>query len=87
MIYTSLEHAIEYGKAHGASRVFEMRCPRCDRTVYAATDDERHEHVSWFEELKRNKHSRHVSCKRCGYGSLSSAEGGFHFRTHEIGQK
>ncbi|MDO8504329.1 MAG: hypothetical protein Q7S36_00550 [Candidatus Liptonbacteria bacterium] len=85
MIYTSLEEALDYAKKNKVPSVLEMRCPRCDKTVYAATDDQKHEHLSWLEGLRANRNKSHVACRRCGYGSLSSAEGGFVFKTHDLG--
>lgn len=87
MIYTTLEEAETYAKGHNIPRVLEMRCPKCKQTIYAATDDASHEHTSWFENLKANRNQRHVFCKRCGYGSMSSAESAFIFKTHEMGQE
>lgn len=87
MIYTVFGEAENYAKLHNIPRLLEMRCPRCGETIYAATDDDTHEHTSWFSVLKANRSQRHVACKRCGYGSMSSSESAFIFKTYELNKK
>lgn len=82
MIFSSLQPALDYAETHHVPRILEMRCPQCDQTIYACTDDDKHEHISWFETLKQNRKQRYVACKRCGYGMLG--ESTFTFKTHEI---
>jgi len=84
MITASLEKAIEFAKAHDLPRVIEMRCPQCKKVVYAFTDDDKHEHVEWYEKIKRDRYQRYISCKKCGYGMLSPAQGDFIFKTHNL---
>ncbi len=83
MIVTDLRQALDYAKANHIPRVLEMRCPRCDQTIYAATDSEKHEHASWMARLKDHRSQRYVSCKRCGYGR-GAGESSFIFQTHEV---
>lgn len=85
MIASSLQQAIDFAKANGVPRVLEMKCPQCKETIYACTDDAKHEHLAWFETLKQNKKQRYVSCKRCGYGMMGQSS--FIFTTHEVQQQ
>ncbi len=85
MIATDLEKILGFAKEHQIPRVIEMRCPRCDQTIYAATDDDKHEHAQWMATLKMNRSQRYVSCKRCGYGR-GPGESSFVFKTHEVGR-
>jgi ribosomal protein S27E len=84
MIATSLEKAVAFAKEHGMPRVIEIQCPQCNETIYAFTDDSKHEHIMWYEKIKRDHNQRYVSCKKCGYGMLSSMQGSFIFKTHNI---
>ena len=84
MIATSLEKAMEFAKAHNIPRVIEIQCPQCKEAVYAFTDDNKHEHIEWYERIKRDRNQRYVSCKKCGYGMLSRAQGNFIFKTHKV---
>jgi DNA-directed RNA polymerase subunit RPC12/RpoP len=83
MIAVSLEKALDFAKTHDIPRVLEMRCARCDQTMYAVTDDDKHEHRAWLDTLKNNSAQRYVSCKRCGYGR-APGESSFIFKTHEV---
>ena len=87
MIATSLEPALNYAKAHNMPRVIEIQCPQCKETVYAFTDDAKHEHMGWYEKIKRDRNQRYVLCKKCGYGMLSAGQGAFIFKIHEIPAK
>ena len=86
MLSTSLEQVMAYAKEHHIPRVIEIRCPRerCQKTFYALTDSNAHEHLSWLEGFKRERKSRHIYCKHCHYGALSDHEGDFLFITHTI---
>jgi len=84
MIATSLEKAVDYAKAHKIPRVIQIQCPQRKETIYAFTDDEKHEHTEWYEKIKRDRNQRYVSCKKCGYGMLAANQGDFIFKTHEI---
>lgn len=81
MVFNSLQKAMDFAEGNNVPRVLEMKCPQCGETIYACTDDDKHEHLSWFETLKQNRKQRYVSCKRCGYGMLG--ESSFVFKTHE----
>ena len=83
MIGTSLEPVLDYAKKHNVSRVMEVRCSRCDQTIYAVTDDD-HENMSLVRRLKNDRSQRYVHCKRCGYG-MFPGESTFVFKTHEVG--
>jgi ribosomal protein S27E len=87
MIATSLDKALDYAKAHAMPRVIEVQCPQCKETVYAFTDDEKHEHMAWYEKIKRDRNQRYVSCKKCGYGMLAVGQGDFIFKTHQVSPK
>lgn len=84
MINVSLEKAMEFAKENGIPRVIEIQCPRCKGTVYALTDNDKHEHRAWMESFKKKSLSRFINCKHCGYGATSSTEGNFAFKTHQV---
>jgi len=77
---------MKYAKEHHIPRVIEIKCPRpsCGQTMYALTDDEKHEHAAWLDHFKSNRYKRHIACKRCGYGLTSDSEGDFIVTTHQI---
>ncbi len=87
MIAPSLDKALKFAKDHGIPRVIEIRCPQCKETIYAFTDDEKHEHTQWYEKLKKDRNERYVCCKKCGYGMLAANQGDFIFKTHEVGKQ
>jgi len=84
MISTTLEKAMCYAKENRIPRVIEIKCPRpsCGKTMFAITDDDKHEHAAWLEQFKRERSKRHVYCKYCAYGAMGNSENDFKFVTH-----
>ncbi len=86
MIAASLEQVLTFAEKNKIPRVIEIQCPRpdCGKTVYAATDSDKHEHADWLAEFKSNCFSRHIYCKHCHYGALGPNQGHFILKTHHV---